>query len=86
MSKKLTLVQRIIRAVWPTKRAEVKPKPGVCSECLQGFLGSPRQLTCGSKVCKRNRKNRLSAEKYTPLVDAIKQADPDIKVTVSEFK
>jgi len=89
MSKKLTLIQRIIKAVWPTKRAEIKPKPGICSECGQSFIGNPRQLTCGAKACKKARRNRILSERYKPveppLVQAIRAADPDIKVTLNEL-
>jgi len=50
----------------------------VCSECLQGFLGT--DLTC-SKACARDRVDRLGP----PLVQAIRDADPDIKITVAEW-
>ena len=85
MSGKLTTMQRLWRALFPKPRAEIKPKPGICSECGQSFIGNPRQLTCGAKKCKLDRRNRILSERYTPLVAAIKAADPDIKVTLNEL-
>ena len=52
----------------------------VCSECLQGFLGIDQDLTC-STACARDRIDRLGP----PLVQAIRDADPDIKITVAEW-
>jgi len=63
MAKKLSLIQRIVKAVWPTKRAPAKESNQICTECRQQFLGTKRELTC-SKVCKRDRRNRLMAERY----------------------
>ena len=89
MSGKLTTMQRLWRALFPKPRAEIKPKPGICSECGQSFIGNPRQLTCGAKKCKLDRRNRILSERYKPveppLVQAIRAADPDIKVTLNEL-
>jgi hypothetical protein len=64
-TKKLTLMQRIIKAVWPKKRAPAKESNQTCSECRQQFLGTKRELTC-SKACKRDRRERLLAERWKP--------------------
>ena len=63
MSKgKQTTIQRLWRALFPKPRAEIKPKPGICSECQKSFVGNPRQLTCGAKACKKNRRIRILVE------------------------
>jgi hypothetical protein len=85
-AKKLTIIQRIIKAVWPAKRAPAKATPQTCSECGQTFQGTKRQLTC-SKPCKNNRRNRILSERWkpvdSPLVNAIHDADPNIKATIN---
>ena len=69
MSKgKQTTIQRLWRALFPVKRAAAKPQPGICSECGQSFMGNRRQLTCGAKKCKSDRRQRILSERYKPTM------------------
>ena len=80
MSKKLTPIQRLWRALFPKPRAEAKQKLGICSECQQSFMGNSRQLTCNTKACKKARRNRILAEKWKPnMTDGSSQSALGIK-------
>jgi hypothetical protein len=57
MSK--NLIQRIIAAIWPKKRAAPKQVDLICLSCGRLFQGKKGRLTC-SKACK----NAVARKKY----------------------
>jgi protein-arginine kinase activator protein McsA len=67
MSKRKNVIQRVIAAIFPKKRAAAKKRTLVCHECGATFEGMPKTLTC-SKECKKKRSQQPKRDASPTLI------------------